>query len=175
MPSSFSRAPSRISQVASTGTSVLDSTYDEIIAKPTASESGTNSWRPAPVMNMDGTNTASIQSIERKRAVAVLRQASRTARARLSPPAMCVWMFSISTVASSTSTPTASASPPSVMMLIVCPAIHSSTTAPSSAKGMVNTTMIALRQSRRNSSTIRPVSSAPSSPSVTRARRASFT
>ena len=43
------------------------------------------------------------------------------ARARRGPPAMWVWMFSISTVASSTSTPTASASPPSVMMLMVWP------------------------------------------------------
>ena len=79
-------------------------------------------------------------------------------------------MFSISTVASSTSTPTASARPPSVMMLIVCPVAHSNTTAASSANGMFSTTISALRQSRRNNSTIRPVSSAPSSPSVTRPR-----
>ena len=76
-------------------------------------------------------------------------------------------MFSIATVASSTRMPTASARPPSVMMLIVCPAAHSATTAESSANGIVVTTISALRQSRRNSSTIRPVSSAPSSPSLT--------
>ena len=45
-------------------------------------------------------------------------------------------MFSISTVASSTRTPTASASPPSVMMLIVCPAAHNRITALSKANGI---------------------------------------
>ena len=75
-------------------------------------------------------------------------------------------MFSIDTVASSTSTPTASASPPSVMMLMVCPVAHSRTTALSSANGMFITTISALRQSRRKISTIRPVSTAPSSPSM---------
>ena len=68
-----------------------------------------------------GTNTARMQNIESSRAVAVLAaRFDHGARPR-KPGRMCVWMFSISTVASSTSTPTASASPPSVMMLIVCP------------------------------------------------------
>ena len=58
------------------------------------------------------------------------------------------------------------------MMLMVCPAAHSQTTAESSANGMVVTTMSALRQSRRNSSTISPVSTAPSRPSLTRPRMA---
>ena len=53
-------------------------------------------------------------------------------------------------------------------MLTVCLVIHSASTAPSSESGMLITTMKALRQSRRNSSTIRPVSSAPSAPSSVR-------
>ncbi len=61
--------------------------------------------------------------------MAVRLHASTTARARETPGSICVWMFSISTVASSTSTPTASASPPSVMMLMVWPVAHSRTTA----------------------------------------------
>src|SRR5579885_875663 len=134
-------------QVDSTGTSVLESTYDETMAKPTASESGTNNWRPTPTMKNDGTNTESTHSIESRRGIAVFRQASSTARGRESPPAICVWMFSISTVASSTRTPTASASPPRVMMLMVCPAAHSQTTAESSAKGMVVIKIKELRQS----------------------------
>ena len=59
-------------------------------------------------------------------------------------------MFSIATVASSTRMPTASARPPSVMMLTVCPVIHSASTAPISESGMLITTINALRQSRRN-------------------------
>src|SRR6266576_1602735 len=59
-------------------------------------------------------------------------------------------MFSMTTVDSSTRIPTASANPPSVMMLMVCPAPQRATTAVSKAKGMVVTTISALRQSRRN-------------------------
>ncbi len=129
-----------------------------------------NNCLPTPTMKYDGTKTASTQSIDSRRGSAVLRQASRIARARESPPAMWVWMFSISTVASSTSTPTASARPPSVMMLMVCPIAHSQITAERSANGMVAITISAERQSLRNSSTIRPVNTAPSRPSFTRER-----
>ena len=66
---------------------MLESTYEEIIANPTASESGTNSWRPTPVMNSDGMNTDSTQSIASKRGTAVLREASMTPRARDRPEA----------------------------------------------------------------------------------------
>ena len=76
-------------------------------------------------------------------------------------------MFSITTVDSSTRIPTASANPPSVMMLMVCPAPHSATTAVSNAKGIVVTTIKALRQSRRNRSTTSPVRTAPNKPSRT--------
>ena len=100
---------------------MLESRYDAIIEKPTASESGTKSCRPTPTMKNDGTNTARMQNIESRRAIAVRLHASTTARARETPGSICVWMFSISTVASSTSTPTASARPPSVMMLMVWP------------------------------------------------------
>ena len=51
------------------------------------------------------------------------------------------------------------------MTLMVWPAPHNAITAASSAKGIVTTTMPALRQSRRNTSTIRPVKSAPSAAS----------
>ncbi len=74
-------------------------------------------------------------------------------------------MFSISTVPSSTNTPTASASPPRVIMLIVWPVAQSATTAISSASGMVMTTTRELRQSRKKSRIVSPVSNAPSSPS----------
>ena len=84
-------------------------------------------------------------------------------------------MFSIATVASSTRMPTASASPPSVIRLMFCPLTHSANVPASSAMGMLMTTMNALRQSRRNSSTIRPVSTAPSAPSFTRLRMAPTT
>ena len=52
-------------------------------------------------------------------------------------------------------------------MLIVCPVSHRPTRAPQRANGMLSTTTMTLRQSRRNRSTISPVRTAPIRPSVT--------
>src|ERR1017187_4419954 len=65
-----------MSQVESTGTRVLESRYEETIAKPTANERGMNNWRPTPTMKNDGTKTESTHSIESRRGTAVLRHAS---------------------------------------------------------------------------------------------------
>ena len=117
-------------------------------------------------------NTDSTQSMARSRGIAVFFEASTTARARERPEAIWVWILSMDTVASSTRTPTARASPPNVIMLIVCPVTQSQTTAESSAKGIVATTIRALLQSRRKMSTISPVKQAPKRPSLIRPLRA---
>ena len=101
------------------------------------------------------------------RAMTVRLHASRTALAREIPGSIWVWMFSISTVASSTRTPTASARPPRVMTLIVCPAAQRKRTAVSNAKGILATTINAPRQSRKKSRTTSPVSPAPRTASRT--------
>ena len=80
MPSS-ARWWLRSSQTDSTGTNVLDRRYEAIIAKPTASDSGTNSARAAPCMKNDGMNTARMQSIASSRGTAVSALPRRTARA----------------------------------------------------------------------------------------------
>ena len=59
---------------------MLDSRYEETIAKPTASESGTNRAWAAPCMKNDGMKTARMQSIARSRGTAVSRFPWRTAR-----------------------------------------------------------------------------------------------
>src|SRR5262249_20791954 len=69
------------SQALITGTNVLDSKYEPIIANPTASDRGTNSARAAPVMTNDGMNTARTHSIARRRGTAVSWIARQTARA----------------------------------------------------------------------------------------------
>ena len=79
-PSSLHRAASS-SHVESTGTNVLDRRYDAIIAKPTASDSGTNSAWAAPCMKNDGTNTARMQSMASSRGTAVSTLPWRTAGA----------------------------------------------------------------------------------------------
>ena len=154
---------------------MLESKYEEIIANPTASESGANSARAAPRIRNDGRKTASVQSIASKRGTAVSRFPRRTARATESVRSICTWMFSISTVDSSTRMPIASARPPSVIRLTVCPVSQSATKAPQRAIGMFRTTTTALRQSRRKISTTRPIKPAPSAPSSASARTARVT
>ena len=119
-------------------------------------------------MKNDGTNTASTHSMDSNRGTAVKRFPSRIARATEACLRSWTWMFSISTVVSSTRIPTAKARPPSVIRLIVCPPIHRPTTAAIIAKGMFTTTTSALRTSRRKISTIKPVSRAPRAPSLNR-------
>ena len=70
------------------------------------------------------------------------------------------------TVDISTRMPIDSAMPPSDMMLIVFPVSQSPTKDPMRASGMLATTTITLRQSRRNKRIIRPVKPAPIAPSV---------
>ena len=66
-----------------------------------------------------GTNTARMQSIASKRGTAVSELPRRTATATDSVLPIWAWMFSTSTVASSTRMPTANDRPPSVIKLIV--------------------------------------------------------
>ena len=82
------------------------------------------------------------------------------------PIARLRWMFSISTVASSTRMPTASASPPRVMMLSVWPRADRATIATKIDRGMLIVTISVLRQLPRNSRMSRPVSDAAMSPST---------
>ena len=109
-----------------------------------------------------------MQSIASSRGTAVSRFPWRTARARFGSCSILLWMFSTSTVASSTRMPTARARPPSVIRLTVWSVSQSATTAPQRANGMFSTTTTMLRQSRRKTRTIRPVSRAPKAPSVAR-------
>ena len=147
------------------GTNVLDSRYEATIEKPTASESGRNIAFAAPTMKNDGANTASTHNIAMSSGNATSCPESTTARATALRRTKCVWIFSITTVDISTRIPMARANPPSVMMLTVCLVIHSANTAPISARGMLMTTIKALRQSRKKRNTIRPVRRAPRAPS----------
>ncbi len=53
--------------------------------KATASDSGTKSCRLTPIMKKEGRNTARMQNIESRRAMAVRLHASTTARALDTP------------------------------------------------------------------------------------------
>ena len=149
------------SQTLRTGTNVLESRYDVIIAPPTASDSGTNRARTAPTMMNEGMNTERMHKSASRRGTAVSMFPWRTARDIDGVCSIWVWMFSISTVASSTRMPMARARPPRVMMLIVLPVKLRMTIDPRRASGMLRTTMITARKSRKNKSTISPVRPAP--------------
>ena len=92
--------------------------------------------------------------------------ACNTADASFGVRSICTCTFSIVTVASSTKMPIASAIPPKDMMLIVLPVTQSPNSDPSRASGMLDTTTITLRMSRRNNKIMSPVNPAPIIPSV---------
>ena len=112
------------------GTNVLESRYDEIMAKPTPSVSGMNSDRSGSPMMNAGMNTDRMQSKASSRGTAVALLACSTAVATFGVCSICTWTFSIVTVASSTRMPIASAMPPSDMMLIVLPVSQSPNSEP---------------------------------------------
>ena len=89
------------------------------IAKTTASASGVKRKRATPVSSTTGKNTMQIASVPTNVGVAIWAAPSRMAASSVFPMAWLRWMFSISTVASSTSMPTASAMPPRVIVLMV--------------------------------------------------------
>src|SRR6266850_1141482 len=103
----------RNNQTDSTGTSVLERTYEAIIENETARASGGNSARPTPTMKNEGMKTAITHSIASKRGRMTSRMAATTARLASGVVSRWRWMFSIATVASSTRIPIASARPPS--------------------------------------------------------------
>ena len=148
------------------GTNVLESRYDEIMAKPTARVSGMNSDRSGSSMMNAGMNTDRMQSRASSRGTAVALLAFSTAVAIFGVSSICTWVFSMVTVASSTRMPMASAMPPSDMMLIVLPVTQSPNSDPVRASGMLQTTTSTLRKSRRNRRIISPVRPAPIAPSV---------
>src|SRR5881275_1272069 len=83
--------------------------------------SGVKRYFAGPVRNTTGTKTMQIDRVETKAGVAICWAPSRIACTNRLPRPRFRWMFSISTVASSTRMPTASASPPSVITLSAWP------------------------------------------------------
>jgi hypothetical protein len=117
-----------------------------IIAKTTAMPSGMKRNLAAPLMKTTGTKTMQMQSVETKAGTAICEAPSRIACTRRFFWWRLRWMFSISTVASSTRMPTASARPPSVMMFSVSPSQLRMMIETRIESGMEVMTTIVLRQ-----------------------------
>ena len=137
------------------------------MAKTTAMASGVNRYRAAPVNSSTGTKTMQMESVETKAGAAICCAPSSTARTSGLRIAMLRWVFSISTVASSTRMPTASARPPSVITLVVCPSRFRIISDVKMESGIEMQTITVLRQLPRNSRIIMPVSIAAITPSRT--------
>ncbi len=111
-------------------------------------------------MNTTGTNTMQMQSVATKAGVAICWAPSRIARITGFPIARLRFVFSISTVASSTRMPTASASPPSVITLSVSPNSESVITETRMASGIDTTITSVDRHEPRKRRIMSPVSAA---------------
>ena len=152
----------------STGTNVLESRYEATIAKPTASDSGTNSDRAAPCMKNDETNTARMQSMASSRGHGGLCDAIQHGpRQRLAALQLRVDVLDLDGrfVDQDADGQGQPAERHQVDRLSGNP--QREHRAPSAPSGMLSTTTSALRQSRRNSRTITPTRTAPNNPSVT--------
>jgi hypothetical protein len=113
-----------------------------------------------PVMNTTGTNTMQMHSVATKAGVAICCAPSRIALMTGLPIARLRFVFSISTVASSTRMPTASARPPSVITFNVSPKSDSVITETRMASGIDTTITSVERHEPRKSRIMSPVRAA---------------
>ncbi len=89
--------------------------------KEMVSANGTKRLRATPWRNSTGKKTTMVVTVDTRMGIATSCAAASTAARLGCPSERCRWMFSSSTMESSTSRPTPSASPPRVKMLSVWP------------------------------------------------------
>ena len=158
----------------SSGVTVRETKKLMISAKEMVSASGRKRLRAIPKRNRTGKNTTMVVMVDTRMGMATSWAAASTACLRPWPIARWRWMFSSSTIESSTSRPTPSASPPSVNTLRVCPEKKSSTKVATMLSGIATATMPVARSETRNTritSTARiPPCTASCSSALTEAR-----
>ncbi len=136
------------------------------MANTTAIASGTNRYCATPLKNTTGTNTIQIDNVATSAGVAICCAPSKIARLSGLPCPRLRWMFSISTVASSTRIPTARDRPPKVMMLKVCPKELMTMIETKIERGIETATIAVLRQLPKKTRIINAVRHAAISPSL---------
>ena len=124
---------------------------DASIASTTVMASGMNRNRAGPVSSTTGKNTMQIANVATVSGVTTSWQPSRMEMVSDLPSDWLRWMFSMVTVALSTSRPMASASPPSVIRLMVCPKANRPAMPAKIDSGMDTETITVFRQLPRNS------------------------
>src|ERR1700719_1800271 len=120
------------------------------MAKTTASAKGTKRYFAVPERKKIGTKTMQIQRVETKAGTAIWAAPLRMHSSIVPPSAILRWIFSISTVASSTRIPTAKANPPRVIILIVSPRALSATIEQRMESGIETQIIKVLRQLLKN-------------------------
>ncbi len=112
-------------------------TNDEITTAIASTKPNSVNRRPAvPGRNAIGTNTETRVAVVARTAKNTCRVPSTAAARGLAPRARCRWMFSTTTIASSTIMPVASTRASSVRMLIEKPSSQIAATVPMSAMGI---------------------------------------
>ncbi len=144
-----------ISCRANAGTTENDRTYDANIDSTTVMASGMNRKRAGPTRRTTGKNTMQMQSVATVSGWITSAEPSRIATVSGFPSAWLRWMFSMTTVALSTSMPMASARPPSVIRLMVCPVTNRPAMPAKIESGIDTETMTVLRQLPRNTRIIK--------------------
>ena len=131
---------------ASVGTSVRESRYDASIEMTTPSARAVKRNCAGPSSSTTGKKTTQMVNVAASAGTAICCAPSRIATVIGFPRCRLRWMFSTSTVASSTSMPMASARPPMVMRFSVCPKRKRPTSPTRMASGMLVITIRAPRQ-----------------------------
>src|SRR5437667_407478 len=142
----------------SAGTSVTESSAAAAIAKVLVSASGRNN-RPSWSSSVKtGRNDSVIMRRDMNSAGPTSRAAAKTRSqcGRSGSRSMCLWRFSIMTMAASIIAPIAIAIPPRLMMLPLIPSQRISANAMSTPSGKVASATRALRACNRNSAHTRP-------------------
>ncbi len=116
----------------------------------TVAASGMNRKRATPNSITTGKNTIQIANVATVSGWITSPAPSRIATVTFLPRVRLRWMFSITTVALSTSSPIASASPPSVIRLILLPVRNNPRMPANTDNGIVAETMTVFRQLPRN-------------------------
>ncbi len=148
-------------------------TMETRTAREYDSASGRKNAPVRPSRKSTGTTATTLISVAYVMALRTSTDASRTTRTVLRSPPARFWrsrltMFSMSMMASSTTTPTAITSPARTIVLMVASRTSSTVSAPSSDNGIATALMTALRHSKRNSSRITMTRRAPRNSALVR-------
>src|SRR5258708_4186826 len=119
-------------------------------------------WPLMPLMKLTGRNTAMMVNEVATTASPISSAASSAAWKPLLPMRICLTMFSISTMASSTSTPATRERPNSVMVLIVNPINCMNANVGIADSGIANAEIKVARQLPRKNQTTTTASTEPS-------------